>query len=153
MAPLKFRAWHIYEKKMLPVEMLVSYTEDDRQKCRCDGEVFAVASKVSHFYPSECIVMQATGLKDQKGVEIFEGDVILKFCKWPVYSRVGSVEWGRPDRESGMWEIRTFRFESKANKKYDHFLEKPYFEPFGLGCEPQNYEVIGNIYSDPHLLS
>lgn len=78
-------------------------------------------------------VMQFTGLKDKKGKEIFEGDIIKRKDSRFYYS----IHWGKTSfgvsehRDSGKFSS-DFRYHWDGNE---------------LG------EVIGNIYENPELLN
>ena len=74
-------------------------------------------------------VMQCTGLKDKKGIEIYEGDIV----SWKINSIkcVGQVAWG----EYGSW-----------NKGI------PGKQTQVLGSYQKSTEIIGNIYENPELL-
>ena len=74
------------------------------------------------------VLMQCTGLKDQEGQDIYEGDIVLTddYDVWGVVS----------------WDERGFRFYLKDD--YDNF---------GLDeFQPEHLKVIGNIYENPDLL-
>jgi len=72
----------------------------------------------------DCLeLMQYTGLKDKNGREIYEGDVI----KWD------EQEWGAPYRELVEWDYCLF---DMRNNDWNEWCE-----------------VIGDIYSNPELLT
>lgn len=77
-------------------------------------------------------LMQSTGLFDSKGNEIWEGDVIEGSTK--VYEKGG---YRSKEREKAMVEISPegVRFNRRPYNKYS------------------KYEIIGNIYENPDLLT
>lgn len=148
MAPLRFRAWHKTLKKVVPVTGLHFFEAVELSSLSFDS-----AAGEQQCWPiDEFIVMQSTGLLDKNGVLIYEGDVVVKRCKFPKYERIGVVQWGRDDRETGMWERKTVRFAGGDTDLLNRVLEDPYYEPFGLACGCDELEVIGNIHQHPHLL-
>ena len=137
MREIKFRAWYGNYMDVFEIGEMFGWT--NRRK---------VARGLTA-YP----LMQYTGLKDKNSKEIYEGDVVAKSV--PLFQplgrgqRVDEVVWGRDDKNTGMWELRLI---SDDRIKRNPESKVPYFEPFGLGCEPHNFEVIGNIYENPELL-
>ena len=76
------------------------------------------------------IVMQYTGLKDKNGKEIYEGDIL----------RTGTDK----DMVVG-WSERFASFViHREGWAFQHW--------FGEACDPEDCEVIGNIYEHPELL-
>jgi uncharacterized phage protein (TIGR01671 family) len=133
MREIKFRAWNVNTKRM------ADWEEVENEY----GFKYLLGNNIT-------IPMQYTGLKDKNGVEIYDGDVVGKevgaFQPLRKIRRDFVVEWQRKGKESGMWELLLIKDE-RVN------ITKSYYEPFGLGCEPQNYEVIGNIHENPELLT
>lgn len=111
---LKFRAWHDGAKQML--------LEDN------PGNIFRWKNEGQ---PVE--IMQYTGLKDSKGVEIYEGDV-LRSSNWACDCE---VRW----KDGGFVNMQG---------------ETCYTLGADIARHLENYEmdiaVIGNIYDNPELL-
>ena len=81
-------------------------------------------------YNEEIILMQYTGLKDKKGIEIYEGDIIAQRGSpntIVVFKGTGFALM--EDCENAVW--------------HQHFCN---------GVMPMYIEVIGNIYANPELL-
>jgi uncharacterized phage protein (TIGR01671 family) len=83
--------------------------------------------------------MQFIGLTDRHGKEIYEGDIVKGF------SGNGVVEWF----DNLNWD--------SGGSLHSGFYCKEWFEYKDPGCMSyhdgfNDCEVIGNIYSDPHLL-
>jgi hypothetical protein len=143
MTPLRFRAWHKDDKRMFGVEMLVTYGDQDRFKLKEDGEAFPYESDVSHFFPSQCVVMQSIGRRDENGVEIFEDDI----CEW-TDSRKMMLE----DAEEPNVRVGVIQWQPLSG------MEPAFFIVSGdLMVIPMNaydeLKVIGNRFQNPELLT
>lgn len=132
----KFRAWHKENKNMYevkgvsyPLRMLILFRKN----------LYVEDLRVSF---DDVVVMQATGLFDKNGKEIFEGDVIR--CE---HRRTGTVFSGevKYDNRYGFWGVTDRRFKDlsaipAAEVTYNGYISDSTF------CE-----VIGNIYENPEL--
>ncbi len=105
---LKFRAWEPFKKKMT--------------------EPFSLGSVLCEEYGGSQFIMQYIGLKDKKGREIYEGDIVktTQFLE----SEICTVKWE---------EVQWFPFST------DDVNESGY-------GKPENCEIIGNTFENPELL-
>lgn len=129
---IKFRAWYENKKEMLTPYFFVN----DENFITQYG-----SSKPSN-------VMQYTGLKDKKGTEIYEGDIV-RFHPYHNLSHkqdkvVGHVFWGETGDSDGWSHCKHYEWcvghDSLADVADSDFKEAMY-------CE-----VIGNIHENPELL-
>ena len=130
MREIKFRAWSSGRKEMTEVENI-----------NFKGNAVYLISKYLRLVANldETELMQYTGLQDENGVDIYEGDIInLSYEYFDGHFRdneiVGKV----------CFEGSSFRI---SYKKYDEIREWRIDEP-----EILSIEVIGNIYENPELL-
>ena len=146
MRDIKFRAWDKRTKRLYQVQTLQFYgTNNTVDACWTngvdfDGESTLGEPELNNLHNLE--LMQYTGMKDVKGVEIYEGDIVKRtylfdgaFGK----THIGEVVY---DNYYARHVI------SKPNK----FIE-PKTEDLGNMLSYKSaYEVIGNIYENPELL-
>lgn len=122
---IKFRAWFIGTKSM--------------QDWAGVSHRFSHETGYWYFNNPKIILMQNTGLKDKKGVEIYEGDILA--CEY--YKKSGKFN-----------NFVTFidgMFCMNPNKKL-HQVKRPLSKSMQFAKEANNeYEVIGNIYENPEL--
>ncbi len=138
----RFRAWH-RKKQAMGLVKTILFLDDQR------GCVFAdwPGNSVGLFGSDDCdqcVLMHSTGLKDRKGIEVFEKDIIVTD-----YSRTHEtpfaykVEWCD---EAGQWLFDPFLIGDEDGPLLG-------IEEFAQSWEEvQDCEVIGNLYQHPHLL-
>lgn len=131
MREIKFRAWGRNEKKML---YGVEHTYDGYiVPMACFGGVLDC--------PDFYIVMQYTGLKDQNGKEIYEGDIVKFYPQSPRSEELPNPRYGE------MGEI-FFDIGSFAVRPIDRKREGLEFFLNELG----EWVVVGNIYENLKFL-
>lgn len=119
---IKFRAWDSYQKIMYQWNEIGELDQ---------AMNLSLWNSLNSLVP-QITIMQFTGLLDSKGVEIYEGDII-------------KCDDSNEDHEEFLTEVWFCN---------GQFLTKHYGFPVHSwsGKEKSWCEVIGNIYSDPHLL-
>lgn len=128
MREFKFRAWDTVKNKML----VADYTDWDEAHILFNGEL--QFSQQSGYYQYNTvhnidymILMQFTGLRDKKGIDIYEDDVLF----------------------SNGCNYRLIRHISGAYELHEVGNDKVFF----LYQENHNVEVIGNIHNNPEFIN
>lgn len=128
MREIKFRMWHKNIKQMYDVGVI------NLQQ----GLVFMknyLSYTQSSFAIEEVELMQYTGLKDENGKEVYEGDILEK-----IYTDYNDKEFFREkylvQNNICGWELRNLK-KPKSHRSFQ-LLKK---------CK-----IIGNIYKNPELL-
>ena len=138
MKNIKFRAWSEDTHEMVQVARLdikeeTIYYENGIKSLNREQEL--------DFWWKPYVLMQYTGLKDTKGVEIYEGDYVVG-TQYLTTSPNVPFEINGVVRYS---EITTMFYIDVKNKGHNMFMHS-------LGSTPYNLEVIGNIYQNNDLL-
>jgi len=150
MREIKFRAWDNESKAWYaPIheayrgglfELFISFKGD-----LCAHTMSGMEHQ-STWPEGKYILMQFTGLKDKKGKEIYEGDIVDRFCtcnscnsKW-----CGEIVYME---SRGMFGFRDYTIQADS--------ELIMYEETENGREGKiaPLEVVGNIYENPNLLS
>lgn len=137
MRMIKFRAWNKLTHKMIPVWSLVLTTDQDGEICiETPGKVYTDHESGERDCDIDVLrghnfeLMQFTGLKDKNGVEIWEGDIVKDHH---MMSAGEACEI--------FYEPCAFRLRGDAG----YWILNEH--------NPQGYEVLGNIYEHPSLLT
>ena len=133
MRELKFRAWDTERKTYDHEELLLAPNGDilaSRWQELCEPE-------------SVYIVEQYTGLKDQNGKEIYEGDIVRYVSEGEdIYLAV--IKRKDEDKEQSYW-LTGFAYEPFATVDEEELTEEEYESLGGM-------EIIGNIHENQELL-
>lgn len=134
MKEVRFRAWHVKDKKMYyrAYQRFFNVLLCDRDPASDDGK----GKPVKHAWYGDCFLLESTGLEDASRREIFEGDIVRIRHRDLVFSGVvGAV----PDT-FGAGKIHPMR----------ELLQK-----HGVSGYPDNLEIeiMGNEFENPELLS
>ena len=130
---IKFRAWDEEDKVMHYFQLhdirhegsLIIYGDSD-----CIGDY-------SYFAPIEDgPVMQYTGLKDKKGQEIYEGDIVRQAA----------------DDEVIVFKIKYSDNDAAFLRVIAGGASQEWTEDYITSIDAERCEVIGNIYQNPKLL-
>lgn len=128
-----FRAWHNPTKRMFDV---YCFTDKHVFENTLDG---VGTSPTNPANIEDCVLEQCTGLKDENGKLIYEGDIVRIFYDhfngtFTEKEVVGPVKW-----ECGTWIVN--------NSLLNH---SPEYDETHL--KSAAVEVIGNIHENPELL-
>ena len=131
----KYRAWDVLAEEMIDEILMISFVRKEIIGKLRNGSTSVPLKFEDKRNGEDVIFMQSTGLKDNKGKEIFEGDILA--CETDDEVINVNVFW---DEEHAL-----FMFESK---KYNE--QEPLAELVENNTYP--FEIIGNIYENPELL-
>lgn len=129
----KFRVWDKYNQNMFANDELIIWNNNvyanDSKKLSCN---YLKGWSIDEEY-----LMQSTGLFDENGVEIFEGDILR------VSDEHSWLEVVSYNQEKAMFVTEEINREFKVP-------ETPLYDLFNTNIF--KFEIIGNIYENPELL-
>lgn len=129
---IKFRAWEKNRKEMLEVLGVFFDVGTIKHKpLKIKGNTNPFNEGYPNTYFRDIEVMQYTGLKDKNGKEIYEGDIV----EFPI---------GNGDLIKQQVVFQRGAFTTESGRMWGYEKDTLY-----LGW----YEVIGNIYENPELLT
>jgi uncharacterized phage protein (TIGR01671 family) len=105
------------------------------------NDIIAVFCATNRQIPDTVPFMQYTGLKDRRGKEVYEGDVVVQWDNGLEETEKFVVKW--------FGEDGYFAFDLEPN----HFEETNALSFYAQNSEGYEIEVIGNIYENPDLLT
>jgi len=131
---IKFRAWDIITKSMYQVRDIDFLANGEINSIRLVVGIQTSEDDIDFDFPirrdGEYELMQFTGLLDNNGVEIYEGDI---------------VKTGTDKTMVVCWSERHASFViEREGWMFRHY--------FGEAFESNECEVIGNIYENPNLI-
>jgi uncharacterized phage protein (TIGR01671 family) len=155
MRDIKFRAWNKIEKRMLQVHDI--YFLQNTIRCHnpkakkgdreygiyFEWKILDKERKAQKYGPAKAsneeisILMQYTGLKDKKGKEIYEGDIVKTYYDWNKDGYI--VEFGE----------YTVNIDDEGISNIGFYIKR---DRNKVTLPQDNMEVIGNIWENPKLL-
>ena len=151
----KFRAWDKTRNEM-NYKVMVGNCDTDDDNWTCPIIWIEESKDWLHFDDYECI-MQSTGLKDNNGREIFEGDILKFNDEWNEYCHEGYVD-GSVEGINFVEVVRgeaCFEFGKTKYPESSLFIrmedEHLTFDEL-IKSKDFEFEIIGNVYENPELL-
>lgn len=153
MREIKFRVWFKGEEPFDPNDLMehekpqMIYNVQnlyDGSGCDDNNYILGWASCIGDILDDDrFVIMQYTGFRDDNGIEIYEGDIVIAHYMLTELAKPfkSVVEWDKYryalrnlDEETFNWHIGGFPMNN--------------LDPFGYSLK-----IIGNIYQNPDLLS
>jgi uncharacterized phage protein (TIGR01671 family) len=136
MREIKFRAWD-QEQRVMHAHVQDWYDQMTEE----DGEPYQTENSFGHVVSTRRYnVMQFTGLRDKNGREIYEGDIVASYER----QRLPGRRRGKVVRKQFVIRYDAPQFMLGIDEDSAQYL---------TSGEARAYEVIGNIYENPELLS
>ena len=139
MREIKFRAWDY-------TSQIMSYSDEEKSL-----EAFFASHNKDY---DDVVFMQFTGLKDNLGCEIYEGDTVQFTYWWFDGNATDSILTGQIVYSD---QLMSFQLKGVKNDEWEKFTgyvnDQEYLTPFSeLNFDDADFLVIGNIYENPELI-
>lgn len=132
----KFRAWYVLAEEMIDEILMISFVRKEIIGKFRDGSTSVPLKFEDKRNGEDVILTQSTGLFDENGQEIFEGDVVqFEDCYIEsdfLYINKGIVEWSQG----------RFTVTNRDSVEMEDLLDG----------ELLDVTIIGNIYENPELM-
>ena len=141
MRTIKFRAWDYENNQMLDVQEL------NFEDCFYDGGMQIRTTMYNDYFDyREMPLMQYTGLHDENGKEIYEGDIVNMHYFFENYDSSSLGAYEDETEETGIIRINEYGVYLE-NKRGEIFYLVNYVQ------EPEEeLKILGNIYENKELL-
>lgn len=159
---IKFRAWDRFKKVMFKVYNLKGDSATG-ELCSLDLGIKKTPCSIQNV-----ILMQYTGLKDKDGKEIYEGDVIAVIVEQIEFKDTEGKTWFTTFHKDGKYAKIIKRQKKELHRVVIKWLNGSTTSSGGYNSEHHGgyhisfpytawyridqYEIIGNIYSNPELI-
>ena len=132
----KYRAWDVLSQEMIDEILMISFVRKEIIGKFSDGFTSVPLKFEDDRNGEDVVLMQSTGLEDDFGKEIFEGDVIL----WTYWDEFEDSGRAKVIFDKGMFKLLDIR---TGKEVWDNLFD----------CiENCNVYLQGNIYENPELL-
>lgn len=165
----KFRVWHKKRKKMYDVLHFHAQTWNNGGEWVTAKGFNIITQQDIHIQiePKDGVIMQCTGLKDQNGKLIYEGDIVkdltylheVKYaCAFlPIFGGLGLISnQDLKDYNFLKENLEDYTINDEVRKRDNRFRlanQGNKLECFNMkNLKMDNFEVIGNIHENPELL-
>ena len=129
---IKFRVWDKFRKKMVKNILTIKFDRDEKP-CLIvytDKKIKGEITEQDKVFTNEFDLLQYTGIKDKKGIEIYDGDIVKK----GLYA----------------YEVVWFQHEARFGFNPQEDEEPEIMNKYNI---ENDFEVIGNIYQNKELLT
>lgn len=147
MRPIEFRAWDKINSKWVSVgdldeEIIINPFTSTSRAGQFSISEWNTVHHVAEDIGTTIILMQYTGLKDENGLKIHEGDVVEA-----VGTEVVKVTDSYRKIEAGIYNFVVFWDESFAGWGFKHPIGSIHTN---IGI--REYKIVGNIHENPDLI-